>query len=268
MPLSRVFSIRQAIVIGPTPPGTGVIAPAMAAASPNATSPTSRPSGSRFTPTSITVAPGAIQSPRTSSGRPTAATNDVCPAAFGGEIAGARMRDSDRGIGRHQQRGHRPAHDGRSSQHQGAGAFQRDAGFRQQLHHPKRRAGHQARMADRQAADIQRVEAVHVLAGSTASTTVCVSMCGGSGSCTRIPSIAGSAFSRATAREQRFLGRVGRQPDRVRRDAGGVCRAVLAADIDRAGRVLADQHDGEARANGKVATPASVPAAAATPCRR
>src|SRR5690606_21600520 len=74
----NVFSSRHAIVIGPTPPGTGVIAPATAAASSNATSPTMRDlpasPGTRLMPTSITVAPGLIQSPRTISGRPMAAT--------------------------------------------------------------------------------------------------------------------------------------------------------------------------------------------------
>ena len=40
-PRARCSTIRQAIVIGPTPPGTGVIAPATCAASAKATSPTS-----------------------------------------------------------------------------------------------------------------------------------------------------------------------------------------------------------------------------------
>ena len=66
------------MVIGPTPPGTGVIAPAMPCASAKATSPTSLdlPPGTAILlmPTSMTTAPGLIQSPRTNSGRPTAAT--------------------------------------------------------------------------------------------------------------------------------------------------------------------------------------------------
>ena len=59
--------------MGPTPPGTGVIAPATAAQEANATSPTSLPSALRLIPTSMTVAPGLIQSPGTISGRPMAA---------------------------------------------------------------------------------------------------------------------------------------------------------------------------------------------------
>ena len=69
------------MVIGPTPPGTGVIAPATSAQLSKSQSPTSRvlPSprsgaSMRLMPTSITVAPGLIQSPVTICGRPTAAT--------------------------------------------------------------------------------------------------------------------------------------------------------------------------------------------------
>src|ERR671922_2228789 len=63
-----------AIVIGPTPPGTGVIRLARSAAPANSTSP-ARPSTVRFIPTSITTAPSFTQSPRTSPARPTAATS-------------------------------------------------------------------------------------------------------------------------------------------------------------------------------------------------
>ena len=63
------------MVIGPTPPGTGVMEPATAAAAAKSTSPQSDPSESRFTPTSMTQAPGLTISPVTSFGRPTAATS-------------------------------------------------------------------------------------------------------------------------------------------------------------------------------------------------
>ena len=48
-----------AIVIGPTPPGTGVISPARSAADSNWTSPLS-PFSVRLMPTSITAAPGLM----------------------------------------------------------------------------------------------------------------------------------------------------------------------------------------------------------------
>src|SRR5437588_6138589 len=55
-----VFRTSIARVIGPTPPGLGVSQPATWATA-GSTSPTRRPSR-RFTPTSITVAPGRTQS--------------------------------------------------------------------------------------------------------------------------------------------------------------------------------------------------------------
>ncbi len=66
---TKVFTNKQAIVIGPTPPGTGVIAPATSEQLENSASPTSRllpllPS-TLLIPTSISVAPGLIQLPLT-----------------------------------------------------------------------------------------------------------------------------------------------------------------------------------------------------------
>src|SRR5258708_40366234 len=75
-----VFSSSMAILIGPTPPGTGVSAPATSFAASKSTSPTGRDplflvgSSILFVPTSITTAPGLIQSPFTICARPTAAT--------------------------------------------------------------------------------------------------------------------------------------------------------------------------------------------------
>src|SRR5207249_707150 len=61
-----------AMVIGPTPPGTGVIARARAATLANSTSPTSLPVSRRLIPTSITHAPSFTMSPVTVRGRPAA----------------------------------------------------------------------------------------------------------------------------------------------------------------------------------------------------
>ena len=70
-----VFSIRQQIVIGPTPPGTGVMTDAFGSMAAKSTSPQSLPvSGSRFTPTSITTAPSETMSEVTNLGRPIATT--------------------------------------------------------------------------------------------------------------------------------------------------------------------------------------------------
>ena len=75
---------KEAVVIGPTPPGTGVMRPATSKTE-GSTSPT-RPALVRLTPTSITVAPDFTISGVTIPGRPTAATRmsalRVCSARF------------------------------------------------------------------------------------------------------------------------------------------------------------------------------------------
>ena len=72
MKQSIVFFSKQAIVIGPTPPGTGVSALAFFETSSNATSPTI-PLSVLLIPTSITIVSFLTQSPLTNSGIPTAA---------------------------------------------------------------------------------------------------------------------------------------------------------------------------------------------------
>ena len=72
---SIVFSIRQAMVIGPTPPGTGVIAEAFGSTLAKSTSPQSFPvSGSLSMPTSMTATPSFTMSPVTNFGLPIATT--------------------------------------------------------------------------------------------------------------------------------------------------------------------------------------------------
>ena len=75
------------IVIGPTPPGTGVMWLATALTPSNSTSPHSFPSSRRFMPTSITMAPGLTMSAVNVHARPTAATTmsawRVCRARSG-----------------------------------------------------------------------------------------------------------------------------------------------------------------------------------------
>jgi hypothetical protein len=56
-PRAACWRAESRIVIGPTPPGTGVIQPATAFAASKSTSPQSLPSARRLTPTSMTMAP-------------------------------------------------------------------------------------------------------------------------------------------------------------------------------------------------------------------
>ena len=76
-----VLASSVAIVIGPTPPGTGVIHAARSLRRGESTSPQSLPSAPRLMPTSITMAPGLIQSPWTKFGLADGGDDDVAPAA-------------------------------------------------------------------------------------------------------------------------------------------------------------------------------------------
>ena len=120
---SSVLRSRQAIVIGPTPPGTGVIAPATCATSSKATSPAS-PSAVRLMPTSITVAPGLTQSPRTIPARPTAA---IRTSARRQTAARSRVREWQMvtvAFAAEQQLGHRLAEEVRAADDHGLGALE------------------------------------------------------------------------------------------------------------------------------------------------
>src|SRR5207249_4135446 len=69
-----VFSSNIAIVMGPTPPGTGVMHEAIPSTPWKSMSPASFPSGSRLMPISMTAAPGLTIPAVTSLGLPAAAT--------------------------------------------------------------------------------------------------------------------------------------------------------------------------------------------------
>src|SRR5256885_1932287 len=69
-----VFSSNIAIVMGPTPPGTGVIHDAVPSQLWKSTSPVSLPSASRLMPTSMTTAPGFTMLAVTRLGLPAATT--------------------------------------------------------------------------------------------------------------------------------------------------------------------------------------------------
>ena len=87
---------RQAsteVVIAPTPPGTGVMAAAMASASSKRTSPQSLPSGPVWMPTSTTACPGAMQSAPMAPRRPMATTST---SAWRQRAARSRVRELQR----------------------------------------------------------------------------------------------------------------------------------------------------------------------------
>ena len=73
-------------------------------------------------PTSITAAPGLIQSPRTNSGLPMAATTISAPADHLGDIRGAAVADGDGGVAVVEQRCYRDTHDVATAKHDGGAA--------------------------------------------------------------------------------------------------------------------------------------------------
>ena len=213
-----VLRRRQATVIGPTPPGTGVIAPATSAASANATSPTRRGSAVR-----AVDAVDADVDHRGTGPDPVAADHlrpadrrdqDVGAAAFLRQVAGARVRERDRAVGAEQQRCHRLADDVGAADHDdpSPGEVLGPSVSAARIRQPQRRARHQERRIERaarreQPADVERMEAVDVLGRtSIASSTRAASICAGSGSWTRMPCTAGSRLSASTCAEQRRLG--------------------------------------------------------------
>ncbi len=222
-----VFRSSIAIVIGPTPPGTGVIARARSAADSKSTSPT-RPSSVRFMPTSITVAPGFTMSPVIRRGRPTAATSTSAAPADLGEVARARVADRHGRVLGEQQRGRPACRPGRCARRRpprlprAACPHARSSSIT-----PEGVAGTSAVAALQRAARVGRREPVHVLARVDRADHARRRRCGsGSGSCTMMPLTARSAFSSATSSSSSSCGVLGRQVVADRADAdlvAGLC---------------------------------------------
>ncbi len=144
----------MAIVIGPTPPGTGVMSDATSFADSKSTSPTRRyperaeASAIRFMPTSITTAPGRIMSPVTSFARPA-----------------ATMRISPRNV----ERSHRLADNVAPADDNAVLSRRIDARRAEELPNPGGRAGDESiPLPDEHLADVHRMEAVHILGGMDA----------------------------------------------------------------------------------------------------
>src|SRR5262249_1968959 len=123
------------IVIGPTPPGTGVIFDATPRTASKSTSPTSLPSASRFIPTSTTPSPAlrpgrdhvGLQDPRLPDGH----HDHVGLARQRADVAAAAVADGDGGVGPlrllHQDQRQRLADDVAAADDDDVGAVEGDA---------------------------------------------------------------------------------------------------------------------------------------------
>ena len=125
---SMVLASSMVMVIGPTPPGTGVIWPATSAQRAKSTSPQSLPSGRRLIPTSMTTAPGLTMSAVTKRGCPPPPP-ECRPGGVGRQIPGAGIADGDRGAGVDEQQRHGLADDVGAADDHGFLAGRIDATF-------------------------------------------------------------------------------------------------------------------------------------------
>ena len=160
-PPSAVFFSSIAIVSGPTPPGTGVSAPAVshtaggrhrppasraarsprAAAEPAANSRRATASSvRREMPTSMTVAPGRTNSGVTKPGRPIADTRMSAVARDRRQVGRVRVADGDRRVALQQQHRHRLADNLAAADDHRARAGNRNAAAVEHLDHAGRRA--------------------------------------------------------------------------------------------------------------------------------
>ena len=111
--------------------------------------------------------------------------------------------------------------------------------------------GDERRAVLHQPADVDRVKAVDVLVRARSRRTRAARrpapIAAGSGDCTRMPSCASLRFSRSTTRQQLVERRRRRQPLEIGAQPGLGRRLQLVADVDLRRRIVADEHDAEAR---------------------
>ena len=235
------------MVIGPTPPGTGVIQAARSLAAAKSTSPTSLPSAPRLMPTSMTIAPCLIQSPWH-------------------EMRLADAGDDDVGLA-HQVRAGRASPSGRSSPCSAPSAAPApSAGRRCSTGRSRPRACRRGPRRSRRAGACSRTACTDAASGVFSTSRPMLygwkpstSLRGSIASITRSADDVrrqrqlhedavdrGSAFSASmSASSSRFRSSLAGRSNAQRSHADAVGRPALVAHVDLRGRVLADQHDGE-----------------------
>ncbi len=238
------------MVIGPTPPGTGVIALAFSATGVEihvavedglAALGLADPVDAHVDDHRALLDHVRADHPRPAGGD----DEDIGPPGVGGHVAGAGVADGDRGVAAgpllQHQVGHRLADDVRAADHHHLGAVGLHPGPLQQFEDAVRGAGQEAGLAEQHLAHVHRVEAVHVLGrvdGEQHLGLVDVARQGQlhedavDGRVLVVPVDAGKQFR---------LGGVRRQGHLLGVDAEGVGGAVLGRHVRLGGRVLAHQ---------------------------
>ena len=151
--------MSMATVIGPTPPGTGVIQAARAAAGANSTSPQSVPSGKRLMESFVRAAVAAAEA-----GLAGGRDQHLGLAHMVLEVGREAVGDGGRRAHQKQFQRHRATDDVRGADDDAVAALHRHADVLEHPHHAIGRAGADQRVALGKAADVVRVEAVDILA--------------------------------------------------------------------------------------------------------
>ncbi len=241
---SSVFCIRQAIVIGPTPPGTGVIALATSLTASKSTSPCSPSSR----PVHAHVDHGRSRLDPVGLDHPVAADRgdqDVGAPAHPGKVARARVAHGHGGVGAEQELGHRLAEQVRAPDHDRLRALEGHA--LEQHHHPGRRARPQTGESERQPPGVGHGEPVHVLVGiDPVGDHGAVQVVGhrelAEDPADRVVGVQGvDQLQRLGLRHRRRQRMVKALDPKL---AGG---APLRGDVDLRGGIVADQDGGETR---------------------
>ena len=229
----------------------------------------------RLIPTSITAAPGLTYSAPIISGTPDRGDEHVGARAHAGKVARARVAHGHGRVALEQQERHRLADQVRPPDHDRLGSLERHLVGVEQLDHPERRARPQPGRALHEPAGADGVSPSTSLSGEISAVSSLPLRPAGTGSWSRIPLTSGSRVALLDHRRDLVLGRVGRQMLMVVGDPGlGACLA-LVGDVDRRGRIVADEDRRQARARGRCARaaprrrgrPARGPARP-LPCRR
>ncbi len=234
------------MVMGPTPPGTGVIAPATSRAASKSTSPT-RPSPVRFTPTSITVAPGLHPVRLHQTGRADRGDQDVGASADASQVPGPRVADGDRSVRVQEQAGERPADQDRASDDHRIGPLRLDPRMPEELHNALRRARHEARTALGEQSGARGGEPIDVLRRVDRGKHRVLVDLAGEWYLDQDPVHLVFGVQLVDQSEQAVLGDRGLQPvvDRAHPSLLGLL--ALVGDVDVRGGVIAHEHGGEAR---------------------
>ena len=199
---ASVLAISMPMVSGPTPPGTGVMAPAISATS-GCTSPDNDvaalvellpvgvvteelfDAGPLGDPVDTDIDHGGARPNEILGDHGIAADGDdedVRPSADAGQVLRAGVADGDRGVPMHEQRGHRFADDLAATDDDGVLPRDLDTGAIEHLHDAGGRCRYEPGPVLYQQADVLRVEPIDVLVrGSMRSSTAFVLMVSGKG---------------------------------------------------------------------------------------